>query len=126
MEEPGEKILATALTMTGSVFFTSYLPQGGSGATACAPSEGAGRLYAVSLQNASSVINYNTSDDDPYQPDVPTTSEDRFLDLNSAGIPAEVVSVPPNKILRPDLQIDNVDASTRWRTYWYLQEDVDQ
>jgi len=126
MEEPGEKILATALTMTGSVFFTSYLPQGGSSASACAPSEGAGRLYAVSLQNASSVLNYNTSDDDPYQPDVPTTSEDRFLDLNSAGIPAEVVSVPPNKILRPDLQIDNVDATTRWRTYWYLQEDIDQ
>jgi hypothetical protein len=33
--------------------------------------------------------------------------------------------VPPNKILRPDLQIDNIDATTRWRTYWYLQEDAD-
>ena len=29
------------------------------------------------------------------------------------------------KILRPDLQIDNIDATTRWRTFWYLQEDAD-
>ena len=47
------------------------------------------------------------------------------LELTSLGIPAEVVSVPPNKILRPDLQIDNIDATTRWRTFWYLQEDAD-
>ena len=46
-------------------------------------------------------------------------------ELQSLGIPAEVVSIPPNKILRPDLQIDNVDVATRWRTFWYLQEDED-
>jgi len=126
MEDSGEKILATPLTVTGKVFFTSYLPKGGSSATACSPSEGAGRLYAVSLQDGSSVINYDTTDDDPGNPDEPTTKSDRSTDLNSAGIPAEVVTVPPNKILRPDLQIDNVDVKTRWRTYWYLQEDVDQ
>ena len=45
--------------------------------------------------------------------------------LQSLGIPAEVISVPPNKILRPDLQIDNVNATTRWRTFWYLAEDED-
>ena len=125
LEEPGEKVLATALTLTGKTFFTSYLPNSGTGATACAPSEGAGRLYAVSLQDATSVINYDTTDDDPDNPDVPTTKEDRSVELTSLGIPAEVVSVPPNKILRPDLQIDNVDATTRWRTYWHLQEDAD-
>ncbi len=27
--------------------------------------------------------------------------------LDSPGIPAEVVSIPPDKILRPDLQIEN-------------------
>lgn len=131
MEEPGEKILATALTMSGSVFFTSYMPQGSGSATACAPSEGAGRLYAVSLQDASSVINYDTSDDtgsdsgETGDEDEATTKNDRSTDLNSAGIPAEVVSIPPNKILRPDLQIDNVDVATRWRTYWFLHEDTD-
>lgn len=129
MESPGEKILATAVTMSGSVFFTSYLPQAANSATACAPSEGAGRLYAVSFQTAASVINYNTSDDintsgDPDAEDA-STKADRSVDLSSAGIPAEVVSIPPNKILRPDLQIDNLDATSRWRTFWYLMEDTD-
>jgi hypothetical protein len=113
--------------MTGKIFFTTYLPHSGVAATACAPSEGAGRLYAVSLQDATAVINYDSSDDDSSStnPDEPNSKADRSVDLRSAGIPAEVVSVPPNKILRPDLQIDNVDATTRWRTYWYLQEDAD-
>jgi len=125
MVDPGEKILATALTVTGKVFFTSYLPRGGSAATACAPSEGAGRLYAVSFQDATAVINYDTSDDTSDDPDAPNSTSDRSVDLISAGIPAEVVSIPPNKILRPDLQIDDVNAATRWRTYWYLSEDGD-
>jgi type IV pilus assembly protein PilY1 len=127
LEENGEKVLATPLTMTGKVFFTTYLPHSGVAATACAPSEGAGRLYAVSLQDATAVINYDSSDDgaDSSDSDEPNSKADRSVDLRSAGIPAEVVSVPPNKILRPDLQIDNVDATTRWRTYWYLQEDAD-
>jgi type IV pilus assembly protein PilY1 len=125
LEEPGEKVLATPLTMVGRTFFTTYLPQSGGGATACAPSEGAGRLYAVALQDAKSVINYDSSDDDSNNPDQATSKNDRSVELSSLGIPAEVVSVPPNKILRPDLQIDNVDATTRWRTFWYLAEDED-
>ena len=28
-------------------------------------------------------------------------------------------------ILRPDLRIDELDVTTRWRTFWYLQEDAD-
>ena len=123
--ETGEKVLATALTITGKVFFTTYLPQAAGGASACAPSEGAGRLYAVGLQNAFAIINYNTSDDDPSAPGEPSTVADRSVELRSGGIPAEVVSIPPNKILRPDLQVDDVDAATRWRTFWNLQEDAD-
>ncbi len=125
LTEPGEKVLATPLTITGKVFFTSYLPQSGTGATACSPSEGAGRLYAVALQDATAVINYDSSDDLPDNPDAPNSDSDRSVELQSLGIPAEVVSVPPNKILRPDLQIDNIGATTRWRTFWYLQEDAD-
>ena len=125
MLEPGEKILATPLTLAGKVFFTSYLPQLAGSASACAPAEGAGRLYAVSFQNAIAVLNYDTSDDLPGAEGEPSSTSDRFTELSSAGIPAEVVSVPPNKILRPDLQVDDVDVTTRWRTYWFLQEDGD-
>ena len=71
------------------------------------------------------MINYDSSDDDPNNPDEATSKSDRSVELSSLGIPAEVVSVPPNKILRPDLQIDSVDATTRWRTFWYLAEDED-
>jgi len=122
-------VLATPLTMSGKVFFTSYMPQGGSKASACSPSEGSGRLYAVSLQSAESVINYDSSDDsssdeDPEGDDA-TSKSDRSVELNSAGIPAEVVTIPPNKILRPDLQVDSVDVATRWRTYWFVSEDAD-
>jgi type IV pilus assembly protein PilY1 len=125
LTEPGEKVLATPLTITGKTFFTTYLPTSGTGATACSPSEGAGRLYAVALQDATAVINYDTSDDDPSNPDQPHSVSDRSVELQSLGIPAEVVSVPPNKILRPDLQIDNLDTTTRWRTFWHLAEDED-
>ncbi len=125
MEGSGEKILATALTVDNTVYFTSYLPRAGSSGTACAPSEGAGRLYAVDLRDGSPRNNYDTSDDDQDTPEEGSSKRDRYSDLKSAGIPAEVVSVPPNKILRPDLQIDNIDSSTRWRTFWYLNEDVD-
>ncbi|MDH3419045.1 MAG: PilC/PilY family type IV pilus protein [Gammaproteobacteria bacterium] len=125
LEDTGEKSLATPVTIDGTVFFTTYIPTGGVAGGACQPSEGMGRLYAVSLQNAAAVLNYDTSTDDPDGPDEGTTRSDRSTDLNSPGIPAEVVSVPPNKILRPDLQVDEVDINTRWRTFWYIQEDSD-
>jgi type IV pilus assembly protein PilY1 len=124
LETTGEKVLSTPITIAGRVFFTSYIPTGGAG-TNCAPSEGTGRLYALSLQDARSVINYDTTDDDPNNPYGATTKSDRSTLLDSPGIPAEVVSLPPNMILRPDLRIDELDITTRWRTFWYLQEDAD-
>ena len=72
------------------------------------------------------MINYNTADDNALYPGEPTTSADRYTELKSPGIPSEVVSVPPNKILRPDLTIDTVDVTTRWRTFWYIDEESDQ
>ena len=123
LESPGEKVLATPITIAGNVYFTSYIPQGDVGVDSCAPSEGSGRLWALDIQNAFSVVNYNTSDDTETNPDAATTKADRYTQLLSPGIPAEVVSIPPNKILRPDLQIDNVNTSVRWRTFWHLEEE---
>ncbi len=125
LEDTGEKALATPVTIAGSVFFTTYLPSRSSSPSACAPSEGQGRLYAVSLHDASSVINYDTSTDEPGGPNEGTTRSDRATELYSPGIPSEVIPVPPNRILRPDLQVDTLDVTTRWRTFWYLEEDSD-
>ena len=61
LESMGEKVLSTPLTVSGSIFFTTYMPQQFGTENACAPSEGSGRLYAVGLQDARAVINYDTS-----------------------------------------------------------------
>ncbi len=117
----GEKNLATPLTIAGTIFFTTYLPPGGSSdAATCGPSEGSGLLYAVDLQTGSAVKNYNTADDSANQAtDTPNSAADRVETLKSGGIPAEVVSVPPDKVLRPDLTLESTGGDTRWRTFWY-------
>ncbi len=124
LQEAGEKSLATPLTVGGAVYLTTYIPRGASAAYACSPSEGTGRLYSVRLENGFAVRNNDSTNDDPNNPDQPTSHSDRYEDLASAGIPSEVVSIPPNRILRPDLVIQEIDVSTRWRTYWFRNEET--
>lgn len=126
LEESGEKGLATPLTIGGTIFVTSYIPPKATTISlTCSPDEGSGRLYALALGDASAKKNYNESDDDPSNPDEPGTKEDRYDELASGGIPAEVVSVPPNKILRPDLSVESALSGNRWRTFWYEAENGD-
>lgn len=115
-EEVGEKSLATPTTLAKKVFVTTYLPEGGTSSGACTPSEGAGRLYALNLADASAVNDYDVSNGDDME------KTDRHTDLDSGGIPAEVVYVPFNRILKPDLSIEDVGVSGRWKTYWYKKE----
>jgi type IV pilus assembly protein PilY1 len=110
----GEKSLATPTTIGGTVYFTTYLPPGNA-AVSCTPSEGTGRLYAVSYKNAEATRNY----------DATTEGLERYADLTSQGIPAEIVSLPPTSILRPDLTIERTGAPTRFPTYWFQAEDTD-
>ncbi len=119
----GEKGLAVPLTIGGTVFFTTYLPPGPNAGAACAPAEGSGRLYAVNLADATAAFNYNKSDDASGQDDETSNSdEDRYDDLLANGIPAEVVFIPPGKILAPDLTFRDSDSTNRLRTYWQLVE----
>jgi type IV pilus assembly protein PilY1 len=120
----GEKNLATALTLGGVVFFTTYIPPGPDAPGAeCGPSEGGGRLYAIGLQSGNPLVNLDKPIWDQQDPGDP---DDRYGDLASGGIPAQVVAIPPNRILRPDLQIQPVPVSTRWRTFWYPNEEPGQ
>jgi len=117
---PGEKSLATPLTLAGIVYFTTYLPPGATASSVCGPAEGSGRLYTVSLQNANPPRNRDgiIVDTDELDPDL------RFDTLKSGGIPAEVVLIPQvGKVMRPDFELLTPPFSTRWRTYWYVQED---
>jgi type IV pilus assembly protein PilY1 len=115
LEVAGEKSLATPTTIGGTVYFTTYLPPGTAPELTCTPSEGNGRLYAVSFKNAAATKNY----------DITTEELERFTPLNAQGIPAEVVSLPPTSILRPDLTIERTGAPTRFQTYWFGPEDTD-
>lgn len=118
LEASGEKGLSTPLTIGNVVFFTTYVPPGAAAGdtVVCGPAEGSGRLYRVSLFNA------NPLRDGPLNP-WDTEDAPRFVDLKSGGIPAEVVALPPNRILRPDLDVEPVPVTARWRTFWHLDEE---
>ncbi|NNF51253.1 MAG: hypothetical protein HKN59_02330, partial [Gammaproteobacteria bacterium] len=126
LEESGEKGLATPLTIGGTIFVTTYIPPNAATTSlSCQADEGSGRLYALSLGDGTARKNYNESDDDQSKPGEPTTKADRYDDLASGGIPSEVVSIPPNKILRPDLTVESTLSGNRWRTFWFLEENGD-
>ena len=122
LEGAGEKALAPAITAFGTVYFTTFLPEGGiaDAGTTCAPSEGGGRLYAVNMFNAAPVNNYDTSDGSD---DINLTKADRFDPLSSGGIPAEVVPIG-GYILPPDLEAEPIEGREFWKTFWY-EKDVD-
>jgi type IV pilus assembly protein PilY1 len=124
LEQEGEKALATPVTIAGTVFFTTYIPPGELSGGSCSPAEGSGRLYAVALRDERAVMNYDATVD-PDEDGRGTTKSDRHTVLNSPGIPSEVVFLPPNMILRPDLQPEEIGVSTRWRTFWFIEEDSD-
>ena len=115
LEAFGEKSLATALTIGNTVYFSTYVPVGGSSEGACAPSVGGGRLYAVSLADGTARNNYDQT----------TEEDERFDELDSQGIPSEVVSLPPSSILRPDLKTEETNTTTRFQTYWFEEENSD-
>ncbi len=123
MELPGEKALAPALTTFGTVFFTTFLPEGNAAqaGTVCAPSEGAGRLYAVKIANGAPVNNYDASDGNGNSPELSKT--DRFKSLSSGGIPAEVVPVG-DFVLPPDLDPESTGGRSFWKTFRY-EKNVD-
>lgn len=121
LEESGEKILAPALTAFGTIFFTSFLPDGTSSeqGSICEPTEGAGRLYAVNITDGSPVNNYDTTDGN----DSALSKTDRFNPLASGGIPAEVVPIG-EFILPPDLNPESTGGRAFWKTFWY-EKNVD-
>jgi type IV pilus assembly protein PilY1 len=120
LEKSGEKGLATPITIEGSIFLTSYVPPGAgaSDAGTCGPAEGSGRLYAVSLQEGGAVVNFYTPNDASGTWVNGLGKEDRFTDLLSGGIPEQIVFMPPDEILRPDLKVEKISMTGAWRTFW--------
>ena len=115
----GEKNLAAALTLGGEVFFTTFSPDAGVGS--CGLSEGSGFQYAVSLQTAQPIYNYDLANDSGNAEVL-----DRSDALGSGGIPVEIVPIGDNYILiqgqEAGQNIQKVATNTAWRTYWYEQD----
>ena len=114
----GEKSLSTPLTFGKAIFFTTYIPPGGNEAATCGPGEGSGNLYAVNLGDATAVYNFDTADDPPNGDGEPNSPGDRSEALKSGGIPAQVVFIPPGKILKPDLTFGDTPGINRFPTFW--------
>lgn len=91
-EGVGEKNLSPAITIGGTIFFTSYLKPGTSSQSSCGPEEGSGLLYAVNLDDGAPARNYDV---DGGNGEDPNSAGDRTNDLSSAGIPAQPVYLPP-------------------------------
>jgi type IV pilus assembly protein PilY1 len=83
--DSGEKALAAPAILGGKLFFTTYLPEAVSGS--CEAQEGGGRLYAVDVLSAKSVINFDGIGDDSN-----LSASDRTYTLGG-GIPSSAVPI---------------------------------
>ena len=115
LDNSGEKNLASAITAGGNVFFSTFSPTPSTGA--CSLSEGTGRLYVVSLQDATAVFNFDTTND------VGGTVLDRVDFLASGGIPVAVVPLSAGELLvqgqEAGQNIVNAGGQMNFKTYWH-------
>ena len=115
LTDSGEKNLASAITAAGNVFFSTFSPTPPTGT--CSLSEGTGRLYVVSLQDATAVINFDTTND------AGGTVLDRVDLLASGGIPVEVVPLGAGELLvqgqEAGQNIMNAGGQMNFKTYWH-------
>lgn len=130
LETPGEKVLSNPVTANNRIMLTTYVPADDSidsRQNVCAPSQGAGRIYALDASDGAPVANLDGLGD-PDGGRGAFTLKDRFKSLKAAGIPPDVVIVytDPSKSspiptagpeLVPELKLDNAPR----RTYWYQE-----
>ena len=82
----GEKGLSQPLVAFGNIIFNTYIPALTQGTEPiCAPSEGSGLTYILSLQDATAVLDLDSSNNSN------SVTLDRFQELDSAGIPSAPV-----------------------------------
>lgn len=133
LEENGEKGLSTPITVQGTVFATTYLPEGGADAGICAPKLGTGRLYALSVTDGTPP--FELSGDITAGP-----GANRSLELGEGIPPEPPFLVPPpyvcqgdecgegndgkvvypseGALLRPDGSVFQINGRFQWKSYW--------
>ena len=116
----GEKVLSTSVTVNNMIIFTTYQPD--SVANSCSAVNGTGRVYIVSVFDASPTEDLDESGD------IDSTS-DRSRILQSGSIPpAPKILLPeggaPTVLIGPEQPLGDINLNTidEWqRTYWYEQ-----
>ena len=122
----GEKVLSRPLIVNGVIYFSSYLPPGASPSTLCGPDEGSGLNYAVNLQDATAVFNFNLSNAvvGGSGEVIELQGSDRFYS-SGAGIPSDpiVISKDGYNYVQSsgDPNLHKASSSAGNRTYWYVE-----
>lgn len=120
----GEKVMSRSYTLAGRVVFTTFAPDTGADAVnRCEPTPGVARLYAVRLQDASAVIDFNRNDVltkiDRSSPIGSTITDVPAIHVSDDGtvgliLPPGSGGMPPAD-LRPFARFPPVPV----QTYWY-------
>lgn len=91
----GEKVLAEATTIDGTVLFTTYQPNAGAAADPCLPASGTNRAYALKADNGRPAVDFND--------DAVIDAADVSTQLVQSGIAGEVTLALESGISRePD------------------------
>jgi type IV pilus assembly protein PilY1 len=114
---PGEKVLSAAVTIGGTVFFTTYVPGVASSGSACEGVEiGSGRGYNLDILTTKAVIDWDSTGD-------PVTGRSTTL---GGGIPSDVVPIFTAEgvvgivgVEGGATQLGTLSGLPRFRTYWY-------
>jgi type IV pilus assembly protein PilY1 len=111
----GEKNLATAVTIGGIIYFSTYIPKDGLNSN-CQLMEGSGALYLVDVQDGKPVCTTTTCNS------ATLGKADRADKVSSGGIPAEVVQLGGGRILEPGSKGGKAGKPgypPGLKTYWY-------
>ncbi len=127
----GEKALSAPVTIANSIFFTTYVPPppASTGLSfSCGPKEGNGFLYSLKLATGAPARNYNSTDGATNPDGSGTTDDDRDKELDTPGIPAQVVYLgsPTTSSggsacvvnILAGAQVFEAPGCPRFRTFW--------
>jgi type IV pilus assembly protein PilY1 len=117
MENEGEKVLSSATTFAGEVFFTTYSPRGSE--TGCSLGNGTSRRYRVNVVDATPARNAEDMQDG-----TTLTKDDRSEELLTTGIAADpqILRLEGGNVVCVGTECEalgSTDAITK--TYWYSE-----
>ena len=117
--QPGEKVLAPPLVLSGNILFSSYYPQDPD--DPCEAKVGSGRAYNLGILTGRAGLNWDGSD-----PKDAKTTKDAVYELKSGGIPPQVVPIYTTEGIKYLVGKETPPGTTEnaaVKTYWYLERE---